>query len=239
MKFFCNWRVIAVYSMLQNLVLKPSARRINFKKIHLGIYDFFSVTVYTKYHNMLRPSLTLILVLSTVSGCISTTKPPTAFTARVDNEITDPSAIQNAKAQAAQSRVDFQQRQQNSGNQYASQPYDPSGYEQGQFIPASVPPEGIQPRTATVANASFEVSPRDQKAAEKLTYARLPNIRVVGTIAVPDGAKVLIQRDKEDSIIRRVGEEIVHAGEKYSIKRITESGEVILESSNAQFFSIR
>lgn len=239
MQFFCNWRVIAVYSMLQNLVLKPSARRINFKKIHLGIYDFFSVTVYTKYHNMLRPSLTLILVLSTVSGCISTTKPPTAFTAQVDNEITDPSAIQTAKAHAVQSRVEFQQSQQNSGNQYASQPYDPSGYVQGQFIPASGPPEGIQPRTATVANASFEVSPRDQKAAEKLNYASLPNIRVVGTIAVPEGAKVLIQRDEEDSIIRRVGEEIVHAGEKYSIRKITESGEVILESPNAQFFSIR
>ena len=78
-----------------------------------------------------------------------------------------------------------------------------------------------------------------KKPAEKLNYARLPNIRVVGTIAVPDGAKVLIQRDKEDSIIRRVGEEISHAGEKYSIRKITESGEVILESSNAQLASIR
>ncbi|MFL2863993.1 MAG: hypothetical protein ACJZ8Y_02145 [Pirellulaceae bacterium] len=75
---------------------------------------------------------------------MSTTKPSTAFTAQVENEITDPSAIQNAKVQAAQSRVEFQQSQQNGGNQYAPQPYDPSGYVQGQFIPASGPPEGIQ-----------------------------------------------------------------------------------------------
>ena len=188
---------------------------------------------------MLRLSLTVILILPTVSGCMSTTKPSTAFTAQVENEITDPSAIQNAKAQAAQSRVEFQQSQQNSGNQYAVQPYDSSDYVQGQFIPASGPPEGLQSGVVPVTGANFEVSPRNEKPAEKLNYARLPNIRVVGTIAVPDGAKVLIQRDKEDSIIRRVGEEIVHAGEKYSIKRITESGEVILESSNAQFFSIR
>ena len=188
---------------------------------------------------MLRLSLTVILILPTVSGCMSTTKPSTAFTAQVENELTDQSVIQNAKAQAAQSRVEFQQRQQNSGNQYAVQPYDSSGYAQGQFIPASGPPEGIQSGVVPVTGASFEVSPRDEKPAEKLNYARLPNIRVVGTIAVPDGAKVLIQRDKEDSIVRRVGEEIVHAGEKYSIRKITESGEVILESSNAKFFSIR
>ena len=188
---------------------------------------------------MLRLSLIVILILPTVSGCMSTTKPSTAFTAQVENEITDPLAIQNAKAQAAQSRVEFQQRQQNSGNQYAVQPYDSSGYVQGQFIPASGPPEGIQSGVVPVTGTSFEVSPRDEKPAEKLNYARLPNIRVVGTIAVPDGAKVLIQRDEEDSIIRRVGEEIVHAGEKYSIRKVTESGEVILESSNAQFFSIR
>ena len=93
---------------------------------------------------MLRLSLTVILILPTVSGCMSTTKPSTAFTVQVENEITDPSAIQNAKAQAAQSRVEFQQSQQNSGNQYAVQPYDSSDYVQGQFISASGPPEGLQ-----------------------------------------------------------------------------------------------
>lgn len=188
---------------------------------------------------MLRLSLTVTLILSTASGCISTTKPSTAFTAQVENEITDPSAIQNAKVHAAQSRVEFQQSQQNSGNQYAPQSYDPSGYGQGQFIPASGPPEGIQSGAVPVTGASFEVSPRDEKPVEKLNHASLPNIRVVGTIAVPDGAKALIQRDDEESVIRRVGEEIVHAGKKYSVRKITKSGEVILESPNAELFSIR
>ena len=224
---FSIWYLKSLAAVL-TLIILPRVQRFLSKKM------FFK-----KYQDMLRLSLTVILILPTVSGCMSTTKPSAVFTAQVENELTDPSAIQNAKAQAAQSRVDFQQRQQNSGNQYAVQPYDSSGYVQGQFIPASGPPEGIQSGVIPVNDTSFEVSPNDEKPAEKLTYARLPNIRVVGTIAVPDGAKVLIQRDKEDSIIRRVGEEIVYAGEKYSIKKITESGEVILESSNAQFFSIR
>ena len=124
---------------------------------------------------MLRLSLIVILILPTVSGCMSTTKPSTAFTAQVENEITDPLAIQNAKAQAAQSRVEFQQRQQNSGNQYAVQPYDSSGYLQGQFIPASGPPEGIQSGVVPVTGTSFEVSPRDEN---RLRNSTMPDCRI-------------------------------------------------------------
>ncbi|MEC9095078.1 MAG: hypothetical protein VX776_00515, partial [Planctomycetota bacterium] len=76
---------------------------------------------------MLRLSLIAILILSTVSGCISTTESPTAFTAQVQNEITDQSVLQSAKEQVAQSRADFQHSQaavlnhQHSDNHY-SQP---------------------------------------------------------------------------------------------------------------------
>ena len=48
----------------------------------------------------------------------------------------------------------------------------------------------------------------------------------------------MIQRGEEDSVIRHVGEEIVHAGQAYSIKKITKSGEVIVESEKSQLFSI-
>ena len=187
---------------------------------------------------MLRLSLTVILILSTVSGCISTTEPSTAFTAQVENEIVDRSAIQNAKAQAAQSRVEFQQNQQNSGDQYSPQVYEPSAYVQSQFIPASGPPEIIQSGIDPVTDAISEFSPADEGEVEKLNYSSLPNIRVVGVIAFPGGAKAMIQCGDADAVIRHVGEKIVHDGQSYSIKKIAKSGEVIVESAKSQFFSI-
>ena len=187
---------------------------------------------------MLRLSLTVILILSTVSGCISPTNPSAAFTAQVENEIPDRAAIQNANAQAAQSRVEFQQNQQNSGARYSPQTYDPSGYVQSQFIPASGRPKDIQSGTDPVTDAISEVAPADEEEVEKLNYSSLPDVRIVGVIAVPGGAKAMIQRGEEDSVIRHVGEEIVHDGQTYSIKKITKSGEVIVESEKSQLFSI-
>ena len=194
---------------------------------------------------MLRLSLTVILILSTVSGCISTTEPPTAFTAQVQNEITDQSVLQSAKEQVTQSRVDFQHSQasvlnhQRSDNHYSQPLYAPSDYEQSRFVPVSGNPASIQSPPQPIANTIFQASPADEEVVEKSSYSRLPNIRVVGTIAVPGGAKALIQSDGEDSVMCRVGEKIMHAGQSYSVRKITNAGEVIVESENAQFSSIR
>ena len=58
-------------------------------------------------------------------------------------------------------------------------------------------------------------------------------------IAFPGGAKAMIQCGDAASVIRHVGEKIVHDGQSYSIKKIAKSGEVIVESAKSQFFSIR
>ena len=192
---------------------------------------------------MLRLSLFVIFILLTVSGCISTTESPPAFTAQVQNEITDRSVIQSAKEQAARSRADFQQSQpsvlnhQHSNNHYSQPLYKESDYAPSRFVPVSANPENIQ--SPSFADSGFQVSPVDEEVVEKSSYSRLPNIRVVGTIAVPGGAKVLIQSENNDSVMRRVGEKIMHAGQSYFIKKITNSGEVIVESESAQLSSIR
>ena len=192
---------------------------------------------------MLRLSLFVIFILLTVSGCISTTESPPAFTAQVQNEITDRSVIQSAKEQAARSRADFQQSQpsvlnhQHNDNHYSQPLYKESDYAPSRFVPVSANPENIQ--SPSFADSGFQVSPVDEEVVEKSSYSRLPNIRVVGTIAVPGGAKVLIQSENNDSVMRRVGEKIMHAGQSYFIKKITNSGEVIVESESAQLSSIR
>ena len=192
---------------------------------------------------MLRFSLFVIFILLTGSGCISTTESPQAFTAQVQNEITDRSVIQSAKEQAARSRADFQQSQpsvlnhQHSNNHYSQPLYKESDYAPSRFVPISANPENIQ--SPSFADSGFQVSPVDEEVVEKSSYSRLPNIRVVGTIAVPGGAKALIQSENNDSVMRRVGEKIMHAGQSYSIKKITNSGEVIVESESAQLSSIR
>ena len=192
---------------------------------------------------MLRFSLFVIFILLTGSGCISTTESPPAFTAQVQNEITDRSVIQSAKEQAARSRADFQQSQpsvlnhQHNDNHYSQPLYKESDYAPSRFVPISANPENIQ--SPSIADSGFQVSPVDEEVVEKSSYSRLPNIRVVGTIAVPGGAKALIQSENNDSVMRRVGEEIMHAGQSYSIKKITNSGEVIVESESAQLSSIR
>ncbi len=192
---------------------------------------------------MLRFSLFVIFILLTGSGCISTTESPPAFTAQVQNEITDRSVIQSAKEQAARSRADFQQSQpsvlnhQHNDNHYSQPLYKESDYAPSRFVPISPNPENIQ--SPSIADSGFQVSPVDEEVVEKSSYSRLPNIRVVGTIAVPGGAKALIQSENNDSVMRRVGEEIMHAGQSYSIKKITNSGEVIVESESAQLSSIR
>lgn len=192
---------------------------------------------------MLRFSLFVIFILLTGSGCISTTESPPAFTAQVQNEITDRSVIQSAKEQAARSRADFQQSQpsvlnhQHNDNHYSQPLYKESDYAPSRFVPVSANPENIQ--SPSFADSGFQVSPVDEEVVEKSSYSRLPNIRVVGTIAVPGGAKVLIQSENNDSVMRRVGEKIMHAGQSYSIKKITNSGEVIVESESAQLSSIR
>ena len=192
---------------------------------------------------MVRFSLFVIFILLTGSGCISTTESPPAFTAQVQNEITDRSVIQSAKEQAARSRADFQQSQpsvlnhQHNDNHYSQPLYKESDYAPSRFVPISANPENIQ--SPSIADSGFQVSPVDEEVVEKSSYSRLPNIRVVGTIAVPGGAKALIQSENNDSVMRRVGEEIMHAGQSYSIKKITNSGEVIVESESAQLSSIR
>ena len=192
---------------------------------------------------MLRFSLFVIFILLTGSGCISTTESPPAFTAQVQNEITDRSVIQSAKEQAARSRADFQQSQpsvlnhQHNDNHYSQPLYKESDYAPSRFVPISANPENIQ--SPSIADSGFQVSPVDEEVVEKSSYSRLPNIRVVGTIAVPGGAKALIQSENNDSVMRRVGEKIMHAGQSYSIKKITNSGEVIVESESAQLSSIR
>ena len=192
---------------------------------------------------MLRFSLFVIFILLTGSGCISTTESPPAFTAQVQNEITDRSVIQSAKEQAARSRADFQQSQpsvlnhQHNDNHYSQPLYKESDYAPSRFVPVSANPENIQ--SPSFADSGFQVSPVDEEVVEKSSYSRLPNIRVVGTIAVPGGAKALIQSENNDSVMRRVGEKIMHAGQSYSIKKITNSGEVIVESESAQLSSIR
>lgn len=194
---------------------------------------------------MLRFSLFLIFIFLTGSGCISTTESPPAFTAQVQNEITDQSVIQSAKEQAARSRTDFQQRQpsvlnhQHSNNHYSPPLYKESDYAPSRFVPISANPENVPPPSQPIADSGFQASPVDEEVVEKSSYSRLPNIRVVGTIAVPGGAKALIQSENNDSVMRRVGEKIMHAGQSYSIKKITNSGEVIVESESAQLSSIR
>ena len=194
---------------------------------------------------MLRFSLFVIFILLTGSGCISTTESPPAFTAQVQNEITDRSVIQSAKDQAARSRADFQQSQpsvlnhQHSDNHYSQALYKESDYAPSRFVPISANPENIQSPPQAIADSGFQVSPVDEEVVENSSYSRLPNIRVVGTIAVPGGAKALIQSENNDSVMLRVGEKIMHAGQAYSIRKITNSGEVIVESESARLSSIR
>ena len=194
---------------------------------------------------MLRLLFILILLISVSTGCISTTEPPAAFTAQVENEITDQSVLQQVKDKVTQSRVDFQQdqlstsSQQHNGNQYSQQLYNPGGYTPTQFVPASGPPKPIQNQTESIVNRVFEVPAISEDLVKKNSYSSLPNIRVVGTIAVSDGDKALIQRDGEDSFLASIGEELMHDGQLYSIRKITNSGEVIVSSENEQYFSIR
>ena len=194
---------------------------------------------------MLRLLFILILLISVSTGCISTTEPPAAFTAQVENEITDQSVLQQVKDKVTQSRVDFQQDQpstsshQHNGNQYSQQLYNPVDYTTTQFVPASGPPKPIQNQTESIVNTGFEVPAISEDLVKKNSYSSLPNIRVVGTIAVSDGGKALIQRDGEDSFLASLGEELMHDGKLYSIREITNTGEVIVSSENEQYFSIR
>jgi hypothetical protein len=196
---------------------------------------------------MLRLLFILILLISVSTGCISTTEPPAAFTAQVENEITDQSVLQQVKDKVTQSRVDFQQdqlstsSQQQNVNQYSQQLYNPGGYTPNQFVPASAPPKPIQNQnqTESIVNTGFEVPAISEDLVKKNSYSSLSNIRVVGTIAVSGGDKALIQRDGEDSFLASIGEELMHDGQLYSIRKITNSGEVIVSSENEQYFSIR
>lgn len=194
---------------------------------------------------MLRLFLILILLIPVASGCISTTEPSAAFTAQVENEITDQSVLQQVKEKVAQSRVDFKENQastsyqQHNGNQYSQQLYNPAGYAPTQFVPASGPPKPIQNQTKSIVNTGFEVPAKSEDLVKKNSYSSLPNIRVVGTIAVSGGDKALIQRDGEDSFLCSIGEELMYDGQLYSIRKITNSGEVIVSSENEQYFSIR
>ena len=196
---------------------------------------------------MLRLLFILILLISVSTGCISTTEPSAAFTAQVENEITDQSVLQQVKDKVTQSRVDFQQdqlstsSQQQNVNQYSQQLYNPGGYTPNQFVPASAPPKPIQNQnqTESIVNTGFEVPAISEDLVKKNSYSSLSNIRVVGTIAVSGGDKALIQRDGEDSFLASIGEELMHDGQLYSIRKITNSGEVIVSSENEQYFSIR
>ncbi len=181
-------------------------------------------------------SIIAILMISFATGCVSDLADVNPLKATVENEITDPNLIQQAKQQAQMSREQYEQ--QSSQQLGASQGEPTISGQQNQFQSAPTQTQ-VLPNPMAQPTQPTQLEP----SVQHINISGLPTlsgVRVTGTIAAgADVTKALIKRENEDSIICKVGDSILLEADVYVIKTITSSGAVVVESKDSTQFVIQ
>ncbi len=170
----------------------------------------------------------------TFTGCVSDLDSPSPLKATVDNEITDPAMLEQMQTQAEQSRQEYHEQSVMSDTTQSGVP------------PVTQYQDEVRPAMFTIPNDQPPVDPQvnvEEPPVQHVNVSGLPTlagVKVMGSIAAGrDLVKALIQREGEASVICKVGDSILLESDSYTIKTITASGAVVVESDDATHYVIK